>query len=123
MIVIEKADCFGGTTAFSGGVLWVPGNHLGKAQNSGDSLDLARTYMRDQAGKYYDAPAVDAFLENGPKMVEFFERETCVKFVPTLYPDYHPDAPGGGRHWPFDPCRAVRYSGTGPRHEAFTATA
>ena len=95
VIVIEKADCFGGTTAFSGGVLWVPGNHLGKAQNSGDSLDLARTYMRDQAGKYYDAPAVDAFLENGPKMVEFFERETCVKFVPTLYPDYHPDAPGG----------------------------
>ena len=95
VIVIEKADFFGGTTAFSGGVLWIPNNHLGKAQNSGDSLDLARTYLRAEAGKHYDAPAVDAFLENGPKMVEFFERETCVKFVPTLYPDYHPDAPGG----------------------------
>lgn len=95
VIVIEKADFFGGTTAFSGGVLWIPDNHLGKAQNSGDSLDLARTYLRAEAGKHYDAPAVDAFLENGPKMVEFFERETCVKFVPTLYPDYHPDAPGG----------------------------
>ena len=95
VIVIEKADFFGGTTAFSGGVLWIPNNHLGKAQNSGDSLDLARTYLRTEAGKHYDAPAVDAFLENGPKMVEFFERETCVKFVPTLYPDYHPDAPGG----------------------------
>ena len=95
VIVIEKADFFGGTTAFSGGVLWIPDNHLGKAQNSGDSLDLARTYLRAEAGKHYDAPAVEAFLENGPKMVEFFERETCVKFVPTLYPDYHPDAPGG----------------------------
>ncbi|MFJ7884732.1 FAD-dependent oxidoreductase [Pseudomonas sp. NPDC096917] len=95
VIVIEKADVFGGTTAFSGGVLWIPGNHLGKSQNSGDSLDLARTYLRHEAGKHYDAPAVEAFLENGPKMVEFFERETCVKFVPTLYPDYHPDAPGG----------------------------
>ncbi len=95
VIVIEKADFFGGTTAFSGGVLWIPNNHLGKAQNSGDSPDLARTYLRAEAGKHYNAPAVDAFLENGPKMVEFFERETCVKFVPTLYPDYHPDAPGG----------------------------
>lgn len=95
VIVIEKADFFGGTTAFSGGVLWIPDNHLGKAQNSGDSPDLARTYLRAEAGKHYNAPAVDAFLENGPKMVEFFERETCVKFVPTLYPDYHPDAPGG----------------------------
>ncbi len=34
-------------------------------------------------------------IENGPKMVEFFERETEMKFVPTLYPDYHPDARGG----------------------------
>jgi succinate dehydrogenase/fumarate reductase flavoprotein subunit len=95
VIVIEKADCFGGTTAFSGGVLWIPNNPLGDARKSGDSLALARTYLRDQAGEYYDEQAVDAFLEHGPKMLEFFERETVVKFVPTLYPDYHPDAPGG----------------------------
>lgn len=95
VIVIEKADCFGGTTAFSGGVLWIPGNHHGKAQRSGDSSEAAATYLRDQSGAFYDAPAVSAFLENGPKMVDFFERETAVKFVPTLYPDYHPEAPGG----------------------------
>jgi len=95
VIVIEKADCFGGTTAFSGGVLWIPNNPLGDVRKSGDSLALARTYLRDQAGEYYDEQAVDAFLEHGPKMLEFFERETVVKFIPTLYPDYHPDAPGG----------------------------
>lgn len=95
VLVIEKAECFGGTTAFSGGVLWIPNNPLGKAQQAGDSLELARTYLRDQAGEYYDAPAVEAFLEYGPKMVDFFQNETAVRFVPTLYPDYHPDAPGG----------------------------
>lgn len=95
VLVIEKADCFGGTTAFSGGVLWIPNNALGQAQNAGDSLELARTYLRDQAGDCYDAAAVEAFLEHGPRMVDYFQRETAVKFVPTLYPDYHPDAPGG----------------------------
>src|SRR5690606_21082060 len=75
VIVIEKADCFGGTTAFSGGVLWIPNNPLGDARNGGDSLELARTYLRDQAGEHYDEQAVDAFLEYGPKMLEFFERE------------------------------------------------
>jgi len=95
VLVIEKAECFGGTTAFSGGVLWIPDNALGKAQQAGDSLALARTYLRDQAGDHYDHDAIEAFLKNGPPMVDFFQRETAVKFVPTLYPDYHPDAPGG----------------------------
>jgi len=95
VLVIEKADCFGGTTAFSGGVLWIPNNSLGKAQQANDSLALARTYLRDQAGAFHDEAAVEAFLEYGPKMVDFFQKETAVQFVPTLYPDYHPDAPGG----------------------------
>ena len=38
---------------------------------------------------------MNAFLDNGPKMVEFFERETSMQFVPTLYPDYHPTVEGG----------------------------
>jgi succinate dehydrogenase/fumarate reductase flavoprotein subunit len=95
VLVIEKAECFGGTTAFSGGVLWIPNNALGKAQGADDSLALARTYLRNQAGAFYEEAAVEAFLEHGPQMVDFFQRETAVKFVPTLYPDYHPDAPGG----------------------------
>ncbi|MGI4813107.1 MAG: FAD-dependent oxidoreductase [Janthinobacterium lividum] len=96
VIVIEKAKYFGGTAAFSGGILWVPNNHLNKGRGSQDSVEAARTYMKDQTGAHYNAAKVDAFLENGPRMLEFFERETEVKFVPTeLFPDYHPDAPGG----------------------------
>ncbi len=91
VLVIEKDDCFGGTTAFSGGVLWVPGNRY----DHNGSLEQALTYLRNEAGACFDAAGVEAFLQHGPQMVAFFERETTVKFVPTLYPDYHPQVEGG----------------------------
>ncbi|MFJ3152353.1 FAD-dependent oxidoreductase [Pseudomonas hunanensis] len=91
VIVIEKEACFGGTTAFSGGVLWVPGTRHG----GNDSHAAAMTYLRNETGACFDAAGVEAFLRYAPQMVEFFERETAVKFVPTLYPDYHPQVEGG----------------------------
>ncbi len=95
VIVAEKEDVFGGTTAFSGGVLWVPGSPYGKKQNAADTREAARQYLKNETGEFFDAGAVDAFLDNAPQMVEWFERETSVKFVPTLYPDYHPTVHGG----------------------------
>ena len=95
VVVLEKEPVFGGTTALSGGVLWIPLNHHGRKQNAADTVEAVRTYMMQETGSYFDEAAVQAFVENGPKMVEFFERETAMKFIPTLYPDYHPDVPGG----------------------------
>ncbi|NVI04187.1 FAD-dependent oxidoreductase [Paraburkholderia youngii] len=95
VIVLEKEPVFGGTTALSGGVLWIPLSKYGRQQNPADTVERVREYMMSETGNNYDAAAVECFVENGPKMVEFFERETEMKFVPTLYPDYHPDAPGG----------------------------
>ena len=94
VLVVEKEPVFGGTTAFSGGVLWVPGNRHCPASRS-DSRDAVREYLKNETGAYFDAEVVDAFLDEAPKMVEWFERETSVKFVPTLYPDYHPTVKGG----------------------------
>mgnify|MGYP001342077045 CR=1 FL=1 len=95
VIVAEKEPVFGGTTAFSGGVLWIPGNRHGRANNPGDTREAARTYLRNETGAWFDAAAADAFLEAAPAAVDWFERETAVKFVPTLYPDYHPTVGGG----------------------------
>jgi len=94
VLVVEKAPVFGGTTAFSGGVLWIPGNpHCPAAKD--DTRDAARQFLQNETGEFFDAQTVDIFLDQAPKMVEWFERETSVKFVPTLYPDYHPDVAGG----------------------------
>ncbi len=94
VLVVEKEPLFGGTTAFSGGVLWIPGNTQCPAAKT-DTREAAREYMKNEAGAHFDAAAVDAFLDAAPRMVEWFERETCMKFVPTLYPDYHPTVAGG----------------------------
>ncbi len=95
VIVLEKDQVFGGTTAFSGGVLWIPGNHHAKQNGIQDSREAALTYLKHETKSFFNTDAVNAFLDYGPEMLNFFEQNTSVKFIPTLYPDYHPDAPGG----------------------------
>jgi succinate dehydrogenase/fumarate reductase flavoprotein subunit len=95
VVVVEKEPVFGGTTALSGGVLWIPMGPHGRKQYPADTRDAVRTYMMQETGAFYDEAAIEAFLDNGPKMVEFFERETAMQFIPTMYPDYHPDVAGG----------------------------
>lgn len=96
VLVVEKAEVFGGTTARSGGWSWVPCNPLAVREGVEDSLEKARTYLQHETGNHFDAARIDAFLANGPKMVEFFENNTALKFVlGPAFSDYHPDAPGG----------------------------
>ncbi|MGJ5208415.1 FAD-dependent oxidoreductase [Bradyrhizobium sp. HKCCYLR20261] len=96
VVVTEKEPRFGGTTARSGGWLWIPGTSLAKAWGIDEPPELARTYLRHEAGNSYDAARVDAFLTKGPEAVDFFTSKTALKFdMPLTFPDYHAEAPGG----------------------------
>ena len=95
VLVIEKEEFFGGTTAFSGGVLWIPGSGHARRAGISDSREAAMTYLRNEIGNFFSEKAIEAFLDQGPRMLEFFERETEAKFVLSGYPDYHPDVEGG----------------------------
>lgn len=95
VVILEKAPVFGGTTAFSGGVVWIPGNPHYEAEGYKEDPAAVHTYMQGEAGKNYDADFVNAYLRYGPEMLRFLESQTEVKFVRTLYPDYHPEQPGG----------------------------
>lgn len=98
VLVVEKESRFGGTTARSGGWLWIPGTSLAKAWGIAESPDQARTYLRHEAGNSFDAARVDAFLTEGPKAVDFFITSTAVRFdMPLTFPDYHAEAPGGAQ--------------------------
>ncbi|MBP2228748.1 succinate dehydrogenase/fumarate reductase flavoprotein subunit [Azospirillum agricola] len=101
VLVAEKAPKLGGTTAWSGGWLWIPRNPLAEAAGIREDVEEPRRYLRAILGNRYDAGRIDAFLENGPRMVSFFEENTAVRFVAgNAVPDFDGDAPGaatGGR--------------------------
>lgn len=100
VIVTEKEDKFGGTTAISAGWAWVPGNPKGAA-TSGDSRQDVEAYLKALAPDTYNEDGVKAFLDTVPEAISFFEDNTKVNFVyPEKAPDYQMDLPGakiGGR--------------------------
>jgi len=96
VLIVEKEPRFGGTTARSGGWLWVPGTSLAKAWGIHESPEEARIYLRHEAGNAFDAARVDAFLTAGPEAIDFFTTKTAVRFdMPLTFPDYDAEAPGG----------------------------
>jgi succinate dehydrogenase/fumarate reductase flavoprotein subunit len=96
VIVAEKEPLYGGTTARSGGWLWIPNHSMQASIGVKDSLEEASTYLLHEAGEKYDPERVNAFLTAAPRMVDWFQRETVVRFDPSAtFSDYHPDAPGG----------------------------
>jgi succinate dehydrogenase/fumarate reductase flavoprotein subunit len=96
VLVIEKEPKFGGSTARSGGWLWIPNTALAKVQGIHEPEGAARTYLQHEAGESFDGARVDAFIKNGPEAVSFFTSKTAVRFdMPLVFPDYHAEAPGG----------------------------
>jgi succinate dehydrogenase/fumarate reductase flavoprotein subunit len=96
VLVVEKEPRYGGTTARSGGWLWIPGTRLATEQGIHEPPGAAKTYLEHEATTHFDEKRVDAFLEHGPKAIDFFTRNTCVQFdMPAVFPDYHAEVPGG----------------------------
>jgi 3-oxosteroid 1-dehydrogenase len=98
VLVLERAELLGGTTALGGGRVWVPANHL--PENAGDSAEAARIYLGGLFPAEY-AHMTEAFLANAPAMARFVEERSPHRFAACpAYPDYHPERAGataGGR--------------------------
>lgn len=96
VIVAEKAKQFGGTSAWSGGWMWIPRNKLAIEAGINEAIDGPRQYLRHILGERYNSKLVDRFLEEGPRMVDFFRANTAVQFIDgNLLPDFHAEYPGG----------------------------
>lgn len=100
VLLLEQAEVVGGTTAISGGMVWIPANDKMAATGRADSLDAARTYL-DRTVPAADRSRLETFLVHGNDAVRDLEARTSLRLRPVAtYPDYYPDLPGatsGGR--------------------------
>jgi succinate dehydrogenase/fumarate reductase flavoprotein subunit len=101
VLVLEKTAKFGGSTAVSGGAVWIPDNPHMAGVGHRDTLDAARRYLRQTVGDALREPLMEAYLQHGPEMVRFMEAHTEVNFIArAVSPDYKPELDGampGGR--------------------------
>ncbi|MGV9541856.1 3-oxosteroid 1-dehydrogenase [Nocardia beijingensis] len=95
--LIEKSRAFGGSTARSGGGIWIPNNPVLQREGVPDSPELARTYLAAVVGDRVPEARQRAFLERGPEMMRYLgARSKYWEFVYDRgYSDYHPEFPGG----------------------------
>ena len=95
VLLLEKTSFFGGTTAISGGGIWIPGNHHAEAACPPEPPGAARRYIQNLVPHDLRLDVLDSYLQAGPEMLRFLERETEVAFALADHsPDWHPEIDG-----------------------------
>ncbi len=101
VLVLEKTELLGGTSALSGGEIWIPGSQAARDAGVEDSLEACETYLRSLLGAALDPARVRAYLQAAPQALSWLEAKTELRYA--LMPrsaDYHSELPGacaGGR--------------------------
>ncbi|TDZ82179.1 3-oxosteroid 1-dehydrogenase [Mycobacteroides salmoniphilum] len=96
VLIVEKSHYVGGSTARSGGALWLPASPVLRAAGTGDTPERARAYLRSVVAGSAPEARSDGFLEYESATVEMLTRLTPMRFTWCRdYADYHPESPGG----------------------------
>ena len=97
VVVVEKQATWGGSSAMSGGGMWLPNNPLMQRDGVEDSADKALMYMNAviSDGPWTSPERKRAFVDNAPRVVTYLEERGFPFLRADEYPDYHPDEPGG----------------------------
>lgn len=95
-VVVEKAAHFGGSTARSGGGVWIPNNSALRAAGIDDTPERAHEYLDAIVGDVVSPERKATYLDRGPEVFDFLQRHTPLRMRWVRdYSDYHPEAPGG----------------------------
>ncbi|WP_250502413.1 FAD-dependent oxidoreductase [Caballeronia sp. AZ7_KS35] len=101
VLLVESTSRVGGTTAISGGMVWIPANHKMRPAGIDDSAEASRRYVEQTVPDAAHDARMRAFLDLGDTAIRYLEAHTSLKLQPVKrYPDYYPDLPGataGGR--------------------------
>ncbi|HET8561442.1 MAG TPA: 3-oxosteroid 1-dehydrogenase [Marmoricola sp.] len=96
VVLVEKSGSFGGSTARSGGGVWIPGNYALRDAGQADDPAEAKRYLDAIVGDVVPKVRRDTYVDRGPEVMDFVRDNTPVRFRwVTDYADYHPEAPGG----------------------------
>ena len=99
-LILEKTALIGGTTAKSGGIMWIPNNRFMKRDGIEDSTDQAMTYLDKVVGDHNDTPGATrerrlAYVLEAPQMIDFLVEQGIKLNRHPYWPDYYDDRPGG----------------------------
>jgi succinate dehydrogenase/fumarate reductase flavoprotein subunit len=98
VLLIEKSAQVGGTTATSGGMVWIPANAKMADAGIADTVEQARLYLSHSVPGGFNEHLRSAFLASADAAIAYLERNTSVRLKPVVdYPDYYPDLPGATR--------------------------
>ena len=101
VLVLEKTDRIGGSSAVSGGAVWIPLTEGASKVGHPDTWERVWTYMQETIGTASPDDMKRAYLEYGPRMLQYLESRGAIQLIPRSYsPDYYPNLPGaslGGR--------------------------
>ena len=96
VLIVEKSSYVGGSTARSGGALWLPASHVITDGGGADSVGRAEMYLQAVVGESAPRARWVSYLRNLPATVEMLRRTTPMRlFWAKEYSDYHPEEPGG----------------------------
>jgi 3-oxosteroid 1-dehydrogenase len=99
-IVLEKDALYGGSSAVSGGGIWVPNNDEAVAAGVQDSYDEALAYLQQVVGDATPVERLKTYLKRAPEMVRFLQRRFGIAYrCVARYPDYYTNVPGSKEGW------------------------
>ncbi|WP_313053517.1 FAD-dependent oxidoreductase [Pseudomonas lopnurensis] len=95
VLLVEKTEYFGGTTALSGGGVWVPCSTPAKEAGIADDPQQAFAYVQEVVGPTLRTDLLRTFLDAAPKMIDYLHAHTSVRFaVQRGFADWHPQVRG-----------------------------
>lgn len=95
VLLVDKAERIGGTTAISGGMVWAPANRFAEEAGMRDSLEAATRYLHATVPDGADDPLLATFVHSAGPAIDFLRAHIGLELQPVLrYPDYYQAAAG-----------------------------
>ena len=95
VLLVEKDRQWGGTSATSGGGIWIPGSDQARVAGFEDNLDEAFQYVRGLSAANVPDANIRAYVDHAAIMLRWLTAHTPVVYTAQPYPDYHAENPGG----------------------------